>query len=68
MRERAATSRDKGLKRIHGQETCLLAKEIRQVELPGHKVVTNGRNSVDVMTILVGSEAVGVKASCCSLV
>lgn len=43
--------------------TSLLARDMRQVELPGHKVVTNGENSVDIMQILMESEAVGVKDS-----
>lgn len=43
--------------------TSLLARDMRQVELPGHKVVTNGENSVDIMQILMESEAAGVKGS-----
>lgn len=37
-------------------------------KLPGPKVFTNDKNAVNVMTMLVGSKAVGVKDPCCSLV
>lgn len=68
MRGHAAQERDKELKRIDGQGTCLWAREMRQVQVPGGKVVTNGRNSVSGMTLPGESEALGVKAPCCSLV
>lgn len=61
-RKHAAQYSDKGLESRDGQGTCLWARDTRQVEVPGCKVVTNG------MTVPVESEALGVKAPCCSLV
>lgn len=60
--------RDKGLKRIDGQGTCLWVREMRQGEVPGGQVVTNDRNSVNGMSVLAKGEAPGIKAPCHSLV